>query len=186
MRLAVASLLVLMSAPAFAHSGHGGGFAAGFAHPSSGADHVLAMLAVGLWAAMRGDRAIWAWPAAFVGAMIAGFGLSQANVAIPMLEPMIISTVIMLGSVIAFGLSAPILAGASLIALAGLTHGFAHGLEAQGAFLSFGAGFTAATMLLHAAGLGIGLAAVRMSSWLPLRLAGAGIAAAGIALATIG
>jgi urease accessory protein len=175
--------LIVLAGPALAHSGHGNSFAAGFAHPMSGADHVLAMLAVGLWAAMRGGRAVLAWPVAFVGGMLGGFLLAQADFAIPHLEPMILSTVIMLGAAIAFGLHAPIVAGAAAIALAGLAHGFAHGTEVQGAVMPFAAGFMLASAVLHAAGLGLGLGFERFGAQLPGRLAGGFIMLAGAAIA---
>ncbi len=79
-----------------AHSGHGDGFQAGFLHPMGGADHILAMLAVGLWAAMRGGRAILFWPVAFVSAMLGGFALAQFGFVVPKLEAMILASVIIL------------------------------------------------------------------------------------------
>jgi urease accessory protein len=179
---ALAVLMVAGAQPALAHSGHGEGFAAGFGHPFSGLDHVLAMLAVGLWAALRGGRAVWFWPAAFVGAMIAGFGLAQADVAIPRLEPMIAASVVLLGAAIAIGLRAPVWLGVLGIAIAGSLHGFAHGLEVSGSALPFAAGFALATAILHAAGIGLGVLAQRQVMPVAVRLAGAGIAAAGLVM----
>lgn len=178
----LAIIAVALATPAFAHTGHDGGFAAGIAHPLMGIDHVLAMLAVGLWAALRGGHARWAWPLTFVSAMAGGFFLAQANVAIPMLEQMIASTVILLGAAIALRLSAPIVLGMAIIALAGTAHGFAHGLEVQGALFPFASGFALATLFLHLAGLGMGLAAERLQSQWAMRAAGTGIAMAGAVL----
>ena len=77
--------LTIMTLPAFAHPGHGSsdGFLSGFFHPFTGLDHLLAMVAVGVWAAMRGGAAMWVWPAAFVGAMAAGFALAVHGVVLP-------------------------------------------------------------------------------------------------------
>lgn len=178
----LAMLAIAFATPAFSHAGHGDGFSAGLMHPLMGIDHVLAMLAVGLWAALRGGHARWAWPLTFVSAMAGGFFLAQANFAAPMLEQMIASTVILLGAAIALRLSAPIIFGAGIIALAGTAHGFAHGLEVQGALIPFASGFTLATACLHLAGLGMGLAAERLQSQWTMRAAGATIAMAGAIL----
>jgi urease accessory protein len=174
---------LLLSTPALAHPGHGAeGFAAGLAHPLMGLDHVLAMVAVGLWAAMRGGKAMWAWPLAFVGGMVTGFLLTQSGIALPALETMIAGTLIGLGGALALGLAAPVALGAGLIGLFGALHGFAHGLEIHGAMLPFAAGFTLATAALHGLGLALGLAAARLASLPLLRIAGGGVAVAGIAL----
>ncbi|MCZ8186039.1 MAG: HupE/UreJ family protein [Beijerinckiaceae bacterium] len=182
-RLAVAAGLTLLAAPAFAHDGHGGGFAAGFLHPVGGADHVLAMLAVGLWAAFRGGNAIPGWPAAFVAAMLAGFALAPIFGTLPGLEAMITSTVILLGGALALGFRAPVAAGATLIALAGAVHGYAHGLEMEGNALAFGSGFALATAALHGAGIAFGLGLTRLASSRLLQAAGGLAAAAGLVLA---
>ena len=89
---AVVLVAALMIAPAaLAHPGHPGhetlNLAAGALHPFTGLDHVLAMVAVGLWAALRGGRATWAWPAAFLTAFLAGYGLGQSGLAVPLAEP---------------------------------------------------------------------------------------------------
>ncbi len=180
--------VLLAASPAFAHPGHalglpGGGFAAGFAHPFSGLDHVLAMLAVGLWAALRGGAARFAWPAAFVVALAAGFALTQAGFVVPQIETMIAASVVLLGAAIALGVSAPVLLGAAAIAAFGIAHGAAHGMELHGAPLPFAAGFTAASGLLHLAGFGLAHALDALATRWPVRLAGAGIAAAGLAIA---
>jgi len=153
----------LMSTPAFAHVGHvaaglgsGSAFAAGLAHPLTGADHLLAMAAVGVWAGLCGGKARWVWPLAFVMSMIAGGALGMAGFALPMVEQGILASVLALGLALSLGLKAPLSLGAGLIALAGLCHGFAHGAEAPmsgGAF--YVAGFVLATALLHVAGLSL-------------------------------
>lgn len=181
----MAAGLAACAGPALAHSGHGDGFAAGFSHPISGADHVLAMVAVGLWAALRGGAALYLWPAAFVVAMLAGFGLAQFDFVIPHLEPTIAASVIALGAAVAVGLRGPLWLGAAAIACAGLAHGFAHGTEVSGAALPFAAGFALTTSLLHGVGIGAGLLAARLSRPEYLRIAGAGVAVGGLALAVL-
>lgn len=180
--MALAAAGMLVATPVLAHGGHGDGFSAGFIHPFTGIDHVLAMVAVGLWAALRGGRALILWPAAFVAAMLAGFGLAQADVVLPHVEPMILSSVIALGAAVALGLRGPLWLGALGVAGAGLAHGFAHGLEVSGSATTFAAGFALATALLHALGLGLGVGAERLSRPGLLRLAGAGVAATGLAM----
>jgi len=181
---AVAASLALMAAsPALAHPGHGAGLAGGFLHPLTGADHVLAMLAVGLWAALRGRRAALAWPAAFVAAMAAGFMAVQAGLVLPQLEAMIAGSVILLGAAIALRLAAPVWLGAVAIAAFGLFHGGAHGMELHGEPLPFAAGFLIASVTLHGIGYALAIALERLALRWSARLAGAGIAAAGLAIA---
>lgn len=183
--LAVSVAMIVIATPVLAHTGQGDGhgLAAGLAHPLLGLDHVLAMVAVGLWAALRGEVARWQWPLAFVGGMLSGFIGARYGLTVPALETLIVGTVIALGAVLAFGLSAPLAAGAGLLALFGATHGVAHGLEIDGAALPFAAGFTLATAALHCAGVGIGIAMSRFGSRVAARLAGAGVMLAGLALA---
>jgi len=157
-----ATVLALSASPALAHldpSEHGS-FAAGFTHPLFGTDHVLAMIAVGLWAALLGGRAVWALPTAFVGAMVAGFALSLAGVPLPYVEPLILASVVVLGTVVALALRLPIGLSAALVAAFGICHGHAHGGEigSAGEF-GYAIGFVLATALLHAAGLLIGYGA---------------------------
>lgn len=172
----------VLAAPAWAHSGHGDGMVAGFLHPIGGLDHVLAMVAVGLWAAFRGGKAMIAWPAAFVAAMVGGFALAPVIGPVAHLETMIASSVVLLGAVIALGFRAPLALGAGIIALAGAAHGYAHGLEVQGNALTFGLGFAIATSLLHGLGIGFGVMAQRLTQPRVLRLAGGAVAAAGLVL----
>lgn len=181
--IALALALLATATPALAHPGHGGGFVAGFGHPLGGLDHVLAMLAVGLWAALRGGGAALAWPASFVAALAAGFGLTQVGLVLPMVETMILASVILLGAAVAFRLSAPMWLGAAAIGAFGLAHGAAHGMELHGAPLPFAAGFILASLTLHAAGFGIAAAGERLASRWPARIAGVSVAAAGLALA---
>ena len=157
--LGLITALGLSASPAFAHVGveaHGS-FFSGLAHPIGGLDHLAAMLAVGLWAAMVGGQRVWIWPAAFVGAMVAGGVLGRAGIDLPMVEPMIAGSVVLLGLGIATLLRAPVVIGAVVIAALGIFHGFAHGAEAPaGDWLGYAAGFVIATALLHAIGVGAG------------------------------
>ncbi len=166
-RLTAAAALALgvRPAPVFAHLAPGeyGSFAAGFTHPLFGLDHVLAMVAVGLWAALIGGRALWALPAAFVAAMATGFALALSGVGLPLVEPMILASTVFFGLVVALALRTPPGIAAGLVAAFGLFHGAAHGAElGQAGVLGFGAGFAVNTSLLHLAGIGLGLAALRV------------------------
>jgi urease accessory protein len=170
--------------PALAHPGHGPhDLAAGLAHPLTGVDHLLAMVAVGLWAALRGDKALWAWPLAFVGAMLAGYGLGQAGLHHSLIEPAILASVIVLGALVAANACVPTLVGMAIIASFGLAHGLAHGAEAPaGAGPSFPLGFAASTAVLHLAGLGVGLVLTRLKQPIMMRTLGLGAAVGGVLL----
>lgn len=160
-----AVLLALFAAPASAHvpPGEYGSFAAGFTHPFFGLDHILAMVAVGLWAGFLGGRAMWIVPAAFVGVMLAGFVMALLYLPLPLVEPMILASTIVLGLVVALAVRLDIRLCAALVGVFALFHGHAHGgeLGAAGA-VEFGLGFLLATGLLHAAGVGLGLLVSRL------------------------
>ena len=187
--ISIASLLAFAAGPALAHVdplAHGS-VAAGFTHPIFGPDHVLAMVAVGLWAAMLGGRAIWAVPAAFVGAMAFGFLLSLAAMPLPMVEPMILTSVIIMGVLVALAIRLPMAAGMALVAALALFHGHAHGTEMGGAgALAYLAGFASATTLLHGTGLILGLTLARIAQGVALRGFGGTVAALGTALFAFG
>lgn len=182
------SAAVLAAGPALAHTGpgaHEGAFAAGFAHPFGGLDHLVAMLAVGLWAALRGGAAVLLWPAAFVLALLAGFALALSGAHLPLHEPMILASLVGLGLAIALALRMPAGLAVAAIALFGLFHGFAHGLETAGADASgFAAGFALASALLHAAGIGLGVLIARAPTG-ATRVAGGAVAACGLILALV-
>lgn len=155
------ALALTFASPAFAHTGHDvNGFASGLAHPVFGLDHLLAMVAVGLWAGLVGGRAFWAWPAAFVGAMVLGGVLGMQGIALPAIELVIVISVIALGMATALDLKLHVVLGAAIIAIFGIAHGHAHGTEApeMGGGLAYAAGFVIATAVLH--GIGLGLAAL--------------------------
>ncbi|MQW86805.1 HupE/UreJ family protein [Sinorhizobium saheli] len=154
------------AAPALAHVdpvAHGS-LMAGLSHPFFGADHVLAMIAVGLWAAQIGRRALWSVPAAFVATMALGFGLAVGGVMLPFVEPAILASVVALGLLVAMAVRLDAAAAAAVVAVFALFHGHAHGgeLGTAGAW-PFAAGFIIATVLLHIAGIGIGLGVARLS-----------------------
>lgn len=158
----------------------GAGLTAGFAHPMSGLDHVLAMVAVGLWAAQLGGRALWLVPGAFVAMMLAGGALGLSGIGLPAVETGVAGSVLLLGLLVAFGVRAPLGISMALVGGFALLHGHAHGSEMPaGAGALYVLGFTAATAFLHAIGAAIGLTCG--ARW-ALRWGGVGIAAAGVVL----
>lgn len=196
--LSLASVIVAvaLAVPAAAHAhtfgAHDAGFVHGFSHPLGGLDHLLAMVAVGLWAAQRGGKALWALPTAFVAAMIGGGLLGMAGIELPAVELGIALSVVALGGLIALQSRLPLLASVGMVALFALFHGHAHGVEMPEAAapLLYGAGFALATALLHGAGVGAalslrGLAQGRVGAVL-LRGVGALIGLGGVALVALG
>lgn len=161
LRLGLAALAALVPAVASAHIGVGStiGFAHGFSHPIGGIDHILAMVAVGIFAANLGARAIWAVPLAFMGFMLVGGGFGIAGVPLPFVEVGIALSIVVLGLAVAIRFEWPVAAAMALVGVFALFHGHAHGTEmpidASGAFYALG--FVTATGLLHLAGVGIGI-----------------------------
>jgi len=186
--LVAATLSLSAAGPALAHPGHLElGFAAGLFHPFSGLDHMLAMTAVGLFAAIKGGRAMIVWPLGFVCAMLVGYGCGVAYPGLSIAEPAILASVITLGVLVATLARAPFAAGLGLIAVFGLAHGYAHGSEAPaGGGLSFPLGFALSTALLHAAGLAVGALGLRIRRPEVVRALGAAVAVGGVALAFAG
>jgi urease accessory protein len=182
-RLAIAFVCLVAAGPAHAHVGQslGFSFASGAAHPFAGFDHLAAMVAVGLWAALAGGRRMWVWPFAFVAAMLAGGLLGRGGFGLPAVEPAIALSIVMLGLLVACGIRAPMTAGAALLALFAVFHGHAHGAEApaQG-WEGYAAGFAATTALLHLIGIGLGCALQRGIGLLPVRAIGAATAVLGV------
>lgn len=150
--------LVLASGSALAHPGHeSASFFSGLGHPLGGADHLLAMLAVGLYAARQAGRQRWALPASFVLAMLAGAGLGALGIMLPAVEAGIAASVLVLGLLIAFAARLPVAAALPLVAAFALFHGHAHHAEmGDGTLAAYAAGFALATAALHAAGYLIG------------------------------
>ncbi|MEP3436633.1 MAG: HupE/UreJ family protein [Hoeflea sp.] len=185
--------LAAATAPAFAHlnPAEHGSFAAGFSHPFFGLDHVLVMLAVGLWAASLGGRAMLTVPAAFVGAMGFGFAAAVAGIPLPFVEPVILASIIFIGLMVALAFPFSVSGMAVTVAFFAVFHGHAHGGElGQAGAAYFAIGFMLATAALHATGIALGLGLARRhephgKSRLT-RSAGWATAAAGLALAFAG
>lgn len=168
MKRGLASVAVLMAittvlapAVALAHPEHAdaNGLIRGFIHPTTGIDHVLAMVAVGVLAAQLGGRALWLVPLSFVAVMAFAGALGMAGIQLPFAEVGIALSVVVLGLAIAFPLNLPTVAAMALVGFFALFHGYVHGAEMPGAMSAFpyAAGFVAATALLHAIGMGLGL-----------------------------
>lgn len=173
--------LFLTPALAFAHPGHdASGLAAGIAHPITGLDHLLAMLAVGLWAAQQQGAARWALPLTFVGTMLLGGLLGFEGLELPFMETGIAASVLALGLLVAVAVRPPVFVAVGLTALFALAHGVAHGLELPELSSPWGyaAGFVAATAALHAAGYGLVRALPQAAAPL-VRIAGGASAVAG-------
>jgi urease accessory protein len=179
-------LLLLTGAAAHAHvlPGDVHGFGSGFAHPLHGLDHLLAMIAVGLWAAQLGGRARWAVPVSFVGVMTVGAAIAMAGVQVPFVEPGIVASVMALGLLIALAARLPLVASMAIVGVFALFHGHSHGTEmpVNAIGFAYGAGFALATAALHATGIGLAYA-VRSVRLPVIRWTGAAIAVAGVALA---
>ncbi len=182
--IAVIALALAPAAQAHIISAQGGGFGAGFAHPFTGLDHLLAMISVGLWASQLGGRARWAVPLAFMGAMTVGAGLALAGVRLPMVETGIATSVLVLGLMIAFAARLPVTVSAILVGAFAVFHGHAHGDELPQAASEalYGAGFLLATGALHVFGLALGAQMHRLLKPVWLRALGGGIATVGLIL----
>lgn len=185
----LAAILALLPAAAMAHTGTGAHIDAmhSFLHPLTGPDHVLAMVAVGVFAAQLGGRSLWAVPAAFVLAMVAGGALGYFGTPLPMVEQGIAFSVIVMGLAVALGVKLPVGPAMALVAVFAVFHGHAHGAEGSGAgsFLGYAAGFLVATTLLHAAGVVLGRTLEHLGGGLAFnsrRLVGAVGAVAGAAI----
>jgi urease accessory protein len=174
--------LCLAAGTASAHTGNHAtvtGFAGGLAHPLLGLDHLFAMIAIGLWAAQQGGRALWAVPAAFVGTMVMGGVLAWTGIALPHVETAIALSVLVLGLLIATRRQWAIPAGMMVAAGFALFHGYAHGLEMPLAASPalYALGFILTTVFLHGVGILGSLIGRHAVQW-----AGAGIAVTGLAL----
>jgi urease accessory protein len=158
--MTAAVLVLLCASPAFAHAqkGEAVGFLTGFLHPISGVDHVLAMIAVGLWGAQLGSPALWLLPVAFPMVMAVGGLLGLMGVPLPGIEYGIALSAILLGAAVMFELRPPLGIAAALVGFFAIFHGHAHGTElpaGQSAVL-YSIGFVIATGCLHAVGIAIG------------------------------
>lgn len=152
--------LMLIAAQAGAHTGEGinTGFASGFWHPILGWDHVVAMVAVGLWGAFLGAPSIWILPVVFPLVMAVGGAMGVIGVPLPAVETGIALSGVVLGLLIAFAVRAPIWVAAVIVGVFAIFHGHAHGTELPQAFSPYGyaVGFVVGTGLLHMVGIAFG------------------------------
>lgn len=183
--------LALSASMAEAHTGVGGtaGLAHGFVHPFSGLDHILAMVAVGLFAANLGGRALWLVPASFVGMMAVGGVLGITGITVPFVEIGIALSVVVLGAAVALNWNLPVAAAMALVGFFAIFHGHAHGAEmpSDASGFSYAIGFMLATAILHAVGIGLGLgfgAWARSHSQRITQLGGSAMALAGVGILT--
>jgi urease accessory protein len=176
-------LLVLTAVPAFAHTGSlSGGFLGGFAHPLFGPDHVVAMVAVGLWGAFLGVPAIFVLPIIFPLVMAAGGVLGILGVPLAGAEVAIAASAIVLGAMVASAARPPLWIAAAIVGAFAIFHGYAHGAElpAGSDAAAYSIGFVIATGLLHLAGISLGLTVRWPAGRIGVRGTGAAIACAGL------
>ncbi|WP_114942847.1 HupE/UreJ family protein [Microvirga calopogonii] len=175
---------VAAATPALAHTGHDAvsGVLAGFAHPLTGLDHLLAMISVGLFAALLGGRALWAVPASFVGMMLVGGMMGLAGIEVPAVEIGLAVSVIILGAIVSLGWSWSVGAAMALVGVFAVFHGYAHGVEipSEAGAALYSLGFTLASMMLHGLGIAFGRIAAGQSQ--ARRVAGVSVAVAGVVL----
>jgi urease accessory protein len=176
--------LALLAMPAWAHeqSGQAAGFVTGLLHPASGLDHVLAMVAVGLWGAQLGAPAIWLLPVTFPLVMAVGGFLGLLGVPLPGVEVGIAASAIVLGAMVATESRPPLWLAAAVVASFAGFHGHAHGSElpAGESALLYSAGFVVSTGALHASGISVGLIHRWRTGRIALRGAGAAVGVAGL------
>lgn len=193
-RLALGAALSFAAVSAFAHPGHdaatvGASLWAGLLHPFTGADHLLAMAAVGVWSALGARTAAdtLRLPLAFVTLMLVGAALGLAGLALPAVEPMIAASLLVVGVLVAVRAKLPAWAGMAVVGGFAVFHGYAHGAELPGtaaalpAVLAYVGGFAVATMALHLLGIVAGTYLRQRAGWLA-RVAGAGVALYGASL----
>jgi urease accessory protein len=180
----LAAAAVLSPEVALAHTGEGvvGGFLSGFTHPIFGFDHVVAMVAVGLWGAFLGQPAIWLLPVVFPVVMAFGGLAGVLGVPIPGVEAGIALSALALGAMVALALRPPLWIAAILVGVFAIFHGHAHGTELPEAAspLAYGVGFVIATGLLHLSGIALGLLARWPAGLRAVRVGGGLIACVGL------
>ena len=181
--LSVTLLSTIPGAGAHTLGAEGASFITGLAHPFMGLDHLLSMIAVGIWAAQTGGSALWRLPLSFIVMMAVAALIGASGFSLPSLEPLIAGSVVFLGLMLVFAIRLPINLSMILVGLFAIFHGYAHGLEmpqASSAIL-YGDGFVLATALLHLVGIILGKVTYRQQ--LLSRLSGLMIAIAGLYLA---
>lgn len=178
--------LLFSSTNLFAHPlpGTQSGFSNGFFHPLSGLDHILAMVAVGIWAAQAGGKAKWIIPLSFVGLMSLGGVLGMNNISLPFAEIGILVSVVVLGILILAGIRLPILVSSILVGFFALCHGHTHGTElpAAASGVMYAIGFALTTIVLHLSGIGFGMAVNKIASEKIVKFSGALITLLGLIL----
>ena len=186
--LIAATLFLLCAGTASAHesTGNANGFVSGFMHPILGWDHVVAMVAVGLWGAFLGRPAIWVLPVVFPLVMAFGGALGVIGVPIPMVEVGIAASAVVIGSMVAFTVRPPNWVAAVIVGVFAIFHGHAHGTELPGSAnpLPYSAGFVISTGLLHLLGILFGSLVSRPAGKIAVRAVGGAIALAGVGFLT--
>ena len=181
--LEIPIVVLLLAQPAFAHEQVGviGGLVSGLLHPLTGMDHLIAMVAVGIWGAQLGAPAIWVLPITFPLVMAFGGVLGVLRIPLPMPEVVIALSALVLGAAVAARLRMPFGAAAVIVGVFAIFHGHAHGAELPSAAnpLAYGVGFVAATGLLHLCGIAIGTLSRWPAGERLMRGLGAAIAALG-------
>ena len=183
----LAFIAALAPGAAFAHpadSAHVHGVAAGLLHPLTGPDHLLAMIAVGIWGASLGRASAWVIPASFVTGMSAGIFLGSGVASASTVETFIAASVLTLGLFLALSVKISRARAMTIVGIAGFAHGAAHAMEGpvQADFLAFAAGALAMTGALHAIGVGVGMISERLPRFAAPAI-GVSIALTGLSMA---
>lgn len=164
-------IVLVLEAALMAHAGVGSvsGLQAGLTHPLHGSDHIVTMLAVGFWASQMGGRALWAVPVSFMSMLSVGAIVGLQGIQVPLVEEVILASVIVLGAFIAFGIKLPIGVGSFIAGVFAIFHGYAHGAEmpmnTDG--LAYEIGFILATGMLHISGIALAIG-IRKTSQLKM------------------
>jgi len=184
--IGAALFLVLMTQAAEAHGGHGGGFTSGLLHPVTGWDHVIAMVAVGLWGAFLGRPAIWVLPVVFPLVMAFGGALGILGVPVPQVETGIALSAVVLGLLVAGAARLPLIWAGVIVGLFAIFHGHAHGTELPAAAnpFAYALGFVVATGCLHVLGILFGTLSQWNAGRFAVRTGGMAIAVAGLGFLT--
>jgi urease accessory protein len=173
------AITLLIPNLAHAHTGVGdtSGFGHGLAHPIGGLDHILAMVAVGLWAAQMGGKALWMVPSTFVVAMAGSSVMGHLGLPLPGVEQGILASDFMLGLLLLFAARLPLAVSMGIVGVLAIFHGYAHGAEmpSTASGLTYGIGFIISTTILHLAGIGMGLAIEPKLQQLLFRIGGGAI-----------
>ena len=181
-------LFLFLPSIAFAHTGidQTAGFLHGLAHPIGGADHLLAMLAVGIWATQIGGQALWRVTGTFVAVMLLGGLLGIANIPLPFIEEGILVSIVVLGILITGAFKTPLIYSCLLVGVFAIFHGYAHGSEMPTSInaASYAFGFALATAVLHLSGIGLVVLIKKTKAQMFGRFAGSTIAPCGVYLAS--